>query len=191
MLNTEIWSNITDLPYNISSFGNVERRGDVPYKHKSKKYVAPYSNNKGYLCINLYKDSKVHKYQIHRLIALAFIPNPDNLPEINHIDGNPLNNSLANLEWCTHQYNMQHAWDTELHDRDYPANAGTKHKQSSSRYHGVSWSEERKKWCAQLRYKKKLYLSARFDNEIEAARAIDNCIQVNNLTQFGYKLNFS
>ncbi len=133
----------------------------------------------------------MYSFQVHRLIALAFIPNPDNLPEINHIDGNPLNNSLENLEWCTHQYNMQHAWDTGLHDRAYPANAGVKRQQSSSRYHGVSWAKDRKKWQVQLKYRKKLYISARFDDEIEAAKAIDNCIRVNNLTQFGYKLNFS
>ena len=190
VLNTEIWLDIADLPYKISSLGNVERRDDAPYKHKSKKYVTPYISNKGYLCINLYKNSKVHKYQIHRLIALAFIPNPDSLPEINHIDGNPLNNNLANLEWCTHQYNMQHAWDTGLHLNRH-ANASTKRTKSTSEYIGVSWSEQRKRWCVHVTFSKKHYSAGRFTDEVEAAIAYDNLIKEKDLLKHGYRLNFS
>lgn len=191
MLNTEIWKDVPELPYKISNLGIVKRDENSPHRHKGKQCVKPYLNNKGYLCINLYKNSKVYKFQIHRLIAIAFIPNPANLPEINHKDGNPLNNDIANLEWCTHQYNMQHAWDTGLHDRDRPANAGVKRKTSSSKYHGVSWSEERQKWCARVAYKKQLYLVKRFNSEVEAAQAVDQVIKDNNLEQYGYKLNFS
>lgn len=52
---------------------------------------------------------------IHRMLAECFIPNPLNLPQINHKDGNKLNNNLDNLEWCTQQYNLKHAMDTGLH----------------------------------------------------------------------------
>lgn len=191
MLNIEIWSAIPELPYDISNLGNVRRQEGTAYKHKDKTHVKPYINKYGYLCANLWMNSKCYKRLIHRLIAQAFIPNPNNLPCINHKDGIPLNNSLDNLEWCTHQYNMQHAWDTGLHDRNYPANAGVKRKNTSSQYHGVSWSEKRQKWCTQVRYKKTLYLAKCFNDEIEAAKAGDECIKINNLEQFGYVLNFS
>ena len=190
MLNTEIWKPILNLPYEISNLGTVRRSADAPYKHKGKSFVKPYINNKGYLCINLYKNSKVYKYQIHRLLAIYFIPNPQGLNEINHIDGNPLNNSLSNLEWCTHKYNMQHAWDTGLH-KNYHVCASVKRKGSTSKYLGVSWSKERKKWCAYVTYNKKHYGIGRFTNEVDAAKAYDKFIIEHNLLKEGYKTNFS
>lgn len=57
---------------------------------------------------------KKKKYRLHRALALAFIPNPLNLPQVNHKDGNKLNNSLDNLEWCSAQGNIQHAYDKGL-----------------------------------------------------------------------------
>ena len=59
----------------------------------------------------------IHKYhylRLSRLVAMAFIPNPDNLPEVNHIDGDKLNNCVTNLEWCSSKQNARHAWDTGL-----------------------------------------------------------------------------
>lgn len=66
--------------------------------------------------INLYKDGKRKSYLIHRLVALAYIPNSENKPDINHKDGNPLNNNVDNLEWCTKSENMQHAIKNGLVD---------------------------------------------------------------------------
>ena len=57
-------------------------------------------------------------YLIHRRVATAFIPNPENKPEVNHIDGNKLNNAAANLEWVTRQENAQHAWRIGLNKKD-------------------------------------------------------------------------
>ncbi len=71
------------------------------YNQKYKRYLKPSMNNSGYLYVNLWKNSKDKKFSIHRLIAIYYIPNPQNKPFINHIDGNKLNNNISNLEWCT------------------------------------------------------------------------------------------
>lgn len=57
--------------------------------------------------------------RIHRLVAQAFIPNPNNYPQVNHIDGNKLNNKADNLEWCTNEYNMKESWRLGLRDHIY------------------------------------------------------------------------
>lgn len=68
----------------------------------------------GYWAVKMRVDRKQKWETIHRLLSKAFIPNPDNLPFVNHKDGNKLNNELSNLEWCTHQENMRHASVTGL-----------------------------------------------------------------------------
>ena len=190
MLNTEIWKKINDLPYYINECGEVMRDPNAKYKHKNKVYVRTYINNKGYVCINLYKNSKPHRFTIHRLLATYFIPNPDDLPEVNHIDGNPQNNSLSNLEWCTHKQNIQHAWDTNLFTNKH-ACASVKRKNSSSQYRGVSWSNGRQRWCVYLTFNKKRHGIGRFKSELDAAKAYDTFIIENDLQQYGYKPNFS
>ena len=71
----------------------------------------PTSNHsgKGYLYVDLYNKGKKGRFFIHRLVAQAFIPNPQNKPYINHKDGNPKNNCIDNLEWCTPFENVEHA----------------------------------------------------------------------------------
>ena len=66
--------------------------------------------------VHLYKDKKYKNYQVHRLVAQTFIQNPDNLPQINHKDGNPLNNHISNIEWCDAKHNMVHAMTANLFD---------------------------------------------------------------------------
>lgn len=68
--------------------------------------IKPYKRGKGYLCVELDKTPKA----VHRLIAFAFIPNPENKPQINHKDGNKLNNSVDNLEWMTNKENSNHSF---------------------------------------------------------------------------------
>ena len=71
----------------------------------------PTSNHygKGYLYVDLYESGRRGRFYVHRLVANAFISNPQNKPYINHIDGNPHNNSVENLEWCTPLENVEHA----------------------------------------------------------------------------------
>ena len=99
---------IKDFPdYKISITGNV-------WSMKSRKWLKPANNKRGYLYISLRKDGKTYTKTIHNLVAKAFIPNPDNKPQINHIDGNKTNNLVNNLEWVTAKENNQHAWDIGL-----------------------------------------------------------------------------
>ena len=91
----------------------VSENGEV-YSIKSKKYIKPRINENNYLIIDLYKNNTRKTYKLHRLVAQAFLDNPDNLPQVNHLDGNKLNNNISNLEWCTASQNTKHAWKLGL-----------------------------------------------------------------------------
>ena len=76
--------------------------------------LKPSLNKGGYKFLSLSHQGKPKTTMLHRMLAECFIPNPHNYPQINHRDGNKVNNELSNLEWCTPSYNVQHAWDTGL-----------------------------------------------------------------------------
>lgn len=82
------------------------------WSYRSKKFLKP-SVASGYLQVNLYNNGKRTFYRIHRLVALAYLPNPDNLPEVNHRDENKQNNAVSNLEWCDHSYNINYGTRNE------------------------------------------------------------------------------
>lgn len=84
------------------------------WSSKSNKFIAQRISPKGYYVVNLSINKHCKTYQVHNLIAIAFIPNPNNYNVINHKDGNKLNNNINNLEWCTQKYNMQHAFKNNL-----------------------------------------------------------------------------
>lgn len=92
--------------YQISSWGRVK---SMNYLKTGKEKIRSLNNGKdGYLLINLSKNGESKRFRVHRLVAMAFIPNPDNLPEVNHKDENKLNNCVSNLEWCTAKYNQNY-----------------------------------------------------------------------------------
>ena len=105
----EKWKDIPNFNglYQVSNNGNIKRAKDEYIFKKNK-------NSRGYRIITLTKDKKEYSLSVHRLVAEAFIPNPNNLPQINHKDGNKLNNKIENLEWCTQSENMKHAYKNKL-----------------------------------------------------------------------------
>lgn len=93
--------------YQISNFGNVRSL-------KRNILLRQSPDRKGYLHIILYKNNKSKVGRIHRLVAETFIPNPENKPQVNHKDGNKLNNCVNNLEWVTNSENQKHAFKLHL-----------------------------------------------------------------------------
>ena len=90
-----------------------DTKGQI-YSYKSNKFLSPSKNKRGYLHVTFVKDGKRYDYRVQRLIAMTFLDNPENKPQVNHIDGNKLNNYLSNLEWVTAEENIQHAKDNHL-----------------------------------------------------------------------------
>lgn len=88
--------------YEVSDLGNVRNK-------KSKSLLKPFVLNNKYLKVTLSKNGKAKQFFIHRLVAEAFIPNPNNLPQVNHIkEFEKTNNCVENLEWCNHSYNQNY-----------------------------------------------------------------------------------
>lgn len=101
----EEWKEIEYKGYFISNFGNFQGRSGKIIKLILNKNTGYYGS-----CIKPNgRKGKAKSLKIHRLVAEAFIPNPKNLPQVNHKDGNKLNNHVSNLEWCTNQDNHLHA----------------------------------------------------------------------------------
>jgi hypothetical protein len=91
--------------------------------------LKPFKNPSGYYLVDISFENKTYTRQLHRLIAIAFIPNPFNLETVNHKDGDKSNNAVSNLEWMTMRDNVRHAWSTGLakprYGTDNPANVYT------------------------------------------------------------------
>jgi hypothetical protein len=98
--------------YEIGSFGTVVslRRYGIPGRYILKKV----KTKSGYVRVKLCRSGKCKSVEIHRLVAKAFIPNPNGFNQVNHKDGDKINNRMDNLEWCTGQQNSKHAYDNNL-----------------------------------------------------------------------------
>ena len=98
--------------YQVSSLGRVKSLKDSHGNYR-EKILSPKPKGKDYLGIQLCKNGKYKPFYIHRLVALHFIPNPNNYKEVNHIDENKTNNCVTNLEWCTKKYNANYGTRTQ------------------------------------------------------------------------------
>ena len=123
-IGTEIWKPTICNPYYfVSNLGRVKSVDHPVWCEANKSYsirkghlLKPNnSNSKHYWRVRIPNGTRRGKvWAVHRLVAEVFIPNPDNLPQINHIDGNKDNNCVSNLEWCNQSHNFRHAYDMGL-----------------------------------------------------------------------------
>ena len=136
--------------------------------HKTFKYIklrldkSTISEHYSRYIMKLRKDGNYINERLHRLLAITFIPNPDNLPEVDHKDGNSLNNDLSNLRWCSHQ---QNSYNTGMFSHN------------TSGYKGVSWKKDRSRWKAYITYNGKQIHGGYYKNmedAITSRRALED-----------------
>lgn len=150
----EIWKNIDgyENKYQISNFGRVRNC-------KKNLILKPIINKFGYLKINLYSNKKMKTYLIHRLVAQAFIPNPNNLPIVHHKDENPSNPHVNNLEWCTQKHNLNCGNRAKKLSKKVSGklNGMYGRKGELSPTYGLKKTEEQKKQMSEVRKGKKTW----------------------------------
>lgn len=156
ILNTDI--TLSDRNLTVYSDGRIWRKPitDTMGRKLKGKYLSVCKSVKGYAVVRI--DNTLH--YLHQILAKSFLNNPNHLPQVDHIDGDPMNNDIKNLRWVSNQQNQ----------------VGYKKKTTgtSSKYRGVSWDKSRGKWEAKLCRNKKTHHLGRFDSEIEAARAYND-----------------
>lgn len=140
----EVWKDIEGYEglYQVSSFGRVKSFDSIDKLDRIRKgrVLKGIKDVKGYLLVNLYKNSIVSTKKIHRLVAQAFIPNPENKPQVNHIDENKTNNMVSNLEWSTSKENNNHGTriDRMAKTQSIPLIATNLKTGKSTEFYGVS-----------------------------------------------------
>ena len=152
----------------------ITEQGQV-WSYRAHRFLKPFDNGAGYPIVALYKNKVGTQLLVHRLVAEAYIPNPDNLPLVNHKDENPNNPDVSNLEWCTYRYNSIYGTANE---RRAVAHKGKKHseehkqnqskalmghkvdeatrKKISEARKGMKFSEEHKRKISESMKKKKI-----------------------------------
>lgn len=133
MQDNEIWKPVLNLEHNylISESGFLKRISKQKGTYEGR-LLSPALDIKGYAVTRLRYETGYRKVRIHRLVAEAFHANPDNLPQVNHKDGNKSNNHFSNLEWITNEHNLKHAWQNGLMPQQgfYKNKTGSAHNRS-------------------------------------------------------------
>jgi hypothetical protein len=171
----EIWKDISGYEglYQISNYGKVKSFK----KEKNFGHLLSFSiNHKGYYQIVLTKNKKPKNWLVHRLVALVFIPNPNNLPQVNHKDTNKTNNCVENLEWITNEDNIKHAWEHNL----FPKGNERKCCRKVNQY------DLDGNFIKQWDYVRGIEKELGFDN-----RAICRCCRGKRPTAYGYKWKYA
>lgn len=188
MLNSEIWKPILEFPgYEVSDAGEVRNA-------KNRQHLSQYKMPNGYMVASFSIDrtSSPAKRLVHRLVAEAFLPNPENKRTVNHIDGVKSNNCRVNLEWATYKENLDHAKAIGLAAYNFPTRGrklpGRSENPKQSKFLGVCWVESRQRWVAKLVFEGRVFGQKRFTEEEDAARYRDELVKVNRLP---LKLNFT
>ena len=117
MSDKEIWKDIEGYigKYQVSNLGRIRSLLNSHGKNlKNKKILSPCVDKKGYLRVGLSKNNRLSTHKVHRLVAKAFIPNSDNLPQVNHINGIKTDNTVNNLEWVSGSENVIHSFKIGL-----------------------------------------------------------------------------
>ena len=155
----EVWKVIEEVPsYEISNMGTVRRLVDGKSGSKAGQVIKPWDNNRGYLQVSLFKCGRNKSYKVHRLVAKAFVPNPMNLPEVNHT-GEKTDNRATMLEWRS---KAGHKLDQAL-----------RHQRGS----GVRFYRFSKKWVATYSFEGKLKHIGYFLTKKEATIARDAAVK--------------
>lgn len=150
----ESWKDVEGYEgvYLVSSIGNIK-------SIRTGKLMKYQTSEKGYFRVGLSMKGCSENFAVHRIVAAAFIPNPDNKSQVNHINGIKTDNRLENLEWCTNRENTSHYY---------------KNKPKTSRFTGVSFNKREGKWFSQIFIRRKAFVIGRFASEIEAHQAYQN-----------------
>lgn len=131
----EVWKDVVSYEglYKVSNIGRVKSLKGT------EKILKTHQVRDGYLTVMLYKDKIPKRMSVHRLVAIAFIPNKNNYPFVNHKDENKKNNHVENLEWCTNEYNMSYG---TLGERISEKRLGTKKKYLDKQHTKFTWVKE-------------------------------------------------